>query len=92
MTYIRYHIDLGDKRTTISLDDTVAALLALELGTAPDSDNAHTVVRTWLQDTVDGDPGKFVGDRLSYWLRREAILTVSDNKLSKRYVAWWTDV
>jgi len=44
-----YHVTLGCRRTTVSLDIILSELLALKLGVEPDAPEAHAVVRQWLQ-------------------------------------------
>lgn len=83
----RYHVNLGDKRTTVSLDEVLTELLALKLGHTPNTPEAHSGIRQWLQDRLEdnNDPGRIL---VSQWLRREALLLVADKKLSKAYGDW----
>ena len=85
--HTRYHIYLGDKRTSASLDNVLAALLALKLGETPETLEAHNAVRAWLQTQLDeeNDPGRF---RVSQWLQAEVMLALVDKKLSERYWDW----
>lgn len=83
----RYHVYLGKKRTTISLDDILAELVALKLGKTPETEAAHAAVRRWLQAKID-----LVGNTertlLSQWLQREAMLFIADEELSSCYFDW----
>ena len=83
----RYHIQRGDKRTTVSLHPVLAQLLAFKLGQPPDTQQAHQVVRQWLQETADqsADPHQ---EGFSQWLQGEAVLFISDNTLSNRWLDW----
>ena len=83
----RYHLSLDHKRTTVSLDNMVSDLLAIRLGSFPQSAQAHGAVRAWLQQQLDraNDPGRI---RVSQWLRDEAVLFLVDNKLSTTYLDW----
>ena len=83
----RYHLTLGQKRTTVSLDTLLSDLLAIRLGAFPHSPKAHAVVRTWLQQQLDqaNDPGRI---RVSRWLRGQAVLFLVDNHLSTTYLDW----
>lgn len=87
----RYHVIHGDRRTTVSLPDHLAGLLAVYLGYEPDGDGAHQAVRAWLQAQLDqdDDPGR---QRVSQWLQGEAVLAIADKKLSEQYLTWLTGV
>jgi hypothetical protein len=81
----RYHVTLGSKRTTVSLDTVLSSLLAIRLGSMPQSPEAHTAVRAWLQQQLDkaNDPGRCL---LSQWLRDQALLFLVDKRLSDTYL------
>ncbi len=83
----RYHLRLGSKRTTVSLDNMVSDLLAIRLGSVPQSPQAHGSVRAWLQQRLDwdNDPGRL---RVSQWLTDQALLFLVDNTLSDTYFDW----
>ncbi len=87
MTTPRFHIQLGDKRTTVSIDRTLVELLALKLGEEPDSEPAHQAIRLWLQDRLDeaNDPGRY---KVSQWLQSEIIHGLVDKKISAAYGRW----
>lgn len=84
----RYHVYLGDKRTTVTLNDTLAGVLAIKLGETPETPEAHTAVRTWLQEKLNAgdDPGRAY---VSRWLQAEAILFIVDKKVSSKYIDWY---
>ena len=84
----RYHVYLGDKRTTVTLNDTLAGVLAVKLGKTPETQGAHSKVRTWLQQKLEegNDPGRAY---VSRWLQQEAILFIVDKRLSKKYIDWY---
>lgn len=86
----RYHLTLGQKRTTVSLDTMLSDLLAIRLGAFPQSPHAHGAVRAWLQQRLDqaNDPGRL---RVSQWLRDQAVLFLLDNNLSNTYLDWWLE-
>jgi hypothetical protein len=90
MAFKRYHLDIGNKRTTISLDETIVALLCIKFRVAPESHEAHVKVRQFLQDFVDARKykGRYQLGRLSASLREHALLHLVDNKLSERYRDW----
>ena len=75
-----HHVYLGDRRTTVTLDDSIAFFLALKLGYEPRSVEAKAAIREWLQDQLDehGDPDRV---SVSQWLRFEAILYLMDKKV-----------
>jgi hypothetical protein len=82
-----YNLSLGQKRTTVSLDTMLADLLAIRLGSRPQSPQAHGAVRAWLQQQLDqtNDPGRV---RVSQWLRDQALLFLVDKHLSNTYLDW----
>lgn len=67
--FTRYHIRITksgqDKRTTISLDKIASDLLAVALDKEPESREAHTAVREWLDNS------------LSEWVAFDPLLPVS---------------
>src|SRR5512135_1565547 len=83
-----YHVRLGERRTTASLDNIISTLLSLKLGHDPGTDDAHSAVRTYLQHKLDenNDPGR---SRVSQWLREEALLDLVDKKVSEKYWKWF---
>jgi len=83
----RYHVQLGTKRTTVSLDETLADLLALQLNQQPHTPEAHTAVREWLQRRLDADNDPYRA-RVSQWLQAQVILALVDKKLSDAYGDW----
>ncbi len=90
MTCVRYHLDLGQKRTTVSLDETVAAMLAYKLCGSPDDESAHATVREWLQEFVDTRKfkGRYRSPDLSAAVREHALMFLVDKKLSTKYWCW----
>lgn len=83
----RYHVQLGIKRTTVSLDETLADLLALQLNQQPHTPEAHTAVRAWLQRQLEADNDPYRA-RVSQWLQGQVILALVDKKLSDAYGDW----
>ncbi len=83
----RFHVRLGDKRTTVSIDRTLAELMALKLDEQPYSEEAHQAIRLWLQNRLDeaNDPGRY---KVSQWLQSEIIHALVDKKVSKLYGRW----
>ncbi len=83
----RFHVRLGDKRTTVSIDRTLVELMALKLGEQPYSEEAHQAIRLWLQDRLDeaNDPGRY---KVSQWLQSEIIHALADKKVSNLYERW----
>ena len=57
MPLSRYHVVIDHVRTTVSFAPALAQLLALKLGSEPQTVAAHAAVRAWLQAEVDRDPG-----------------------------------
>lgn len=48
----RYHVTLGSRRTTVSLDNFLSLLLSLKLGHTPQTPQAQRAVRHWLLELV----------------------------------------
>lgn len=80
----RYHVQLGSKRTTVTLDQLLSDLLALKLGFQPNTPEAHAAVRAWLQNALDrgNDPGRCM---TSQWLTKAAIMEIAESELRQ---AW----
>lgn len=82
-----FHVRLGKRRTTVSLDKALSAVIALHLGETPETKRAHAVVRRHLQAKLDEwrDEGRI---NVSQWLGRECLLELVDKGLSKKYWDW----
>lgn len=83
-----YHVRLGKKRTSVTLDTLIASLLALKLDQTPETPEARAAVRTYLQDILNqaDDPGRYF---VSQWLRKQVLLKIADSKLVDRYWKWF---
>jgi hypothetical protein len=83
----RYHVRLGKRRTTVTMDTIVSEYLALYLRVEPGSTEAHSAVRGWLQERLDesNDPGRF---RVSQWLLGQAVEAVARPSLVETYGRW----
>lgn len=83
----RYHVRLGKRRTTVSVDKIVSTYLALHLDTTPGTLEAHRAVRAWLQAQLDrnNDPGR---SRVSQWLLGEALDAMVNPALRTAYGRW----
>lgn len=84
---MRYHVSLGMRRTTISLDNTLAVLLSLKLGEQPRTPAAHAAVRQWLQARLDehGDPQRI---HVSQWLQTHVVEALLSLELRTKYDHW----
>jgi hypothetical protein len=84
----RYHVVLGKKSTTVTVDTIISDLLALKLGHDPKTEDARAAVRDYLQEKLDdkNDPG---WTSVSQWLRQEVLLDLVDKKLSDKYCRWF---
>jgi hypothetical protein len=82
-----HHVYLGERRTTVTLDDSIACFMALKLRLEPRSEEAKAAIRDWLQDQLDehDDPDRV---SVSQWLRFQAIRYLVDKKLSTKYEHW----
>jgi hypothetical protein len=76
------HVVLDGRRTTTSMDNTLATLLSIKLG---HSEFDITAVRQWCQDAIDADPGAFIGGALGSRLSHQALLEVATPKLVEAY-------
>ncbi len=85
-----YHVQLGKRRTTVSLDQIISILLSLKLGHDPGTEDAHSAVRAYLQEKLDvlNDPH---WTSVSQWLRKEVVLDLLDKKLSAKYEKWFDE-
>lgn len=81
----RFHVSVDKRRTTVSLDDWLAWLLAARLGEDPGGRRAAGRLRAWLQERTAEDPG---GPGLNRRLIRRTVLEVADKELSNRCAAW----
>ncbi len=83
----RYHVKLGEKRTTVSMDNYLSDLLALKIGEKPRSEDAHTAIRYWIQERLDksNDPERI---HVSQWITRKAVELIMDKKISEKYDNW----
>ncbi|HHS8262910.1 TPA: hypothetical protein ACTUT5_003912 [Legionella anisa] len=90
MKTVRYHIQLDSHRTTISLDKIVSDLMAIKLKTKPGTKDAHSAVRLQLEQFIAHDLGR-AGFRLGRYITEQAVLFISDNILSEKYLANWLE-
>ena len=83
----RYHVLLGKRRTTVSVDKIVSEYLALHRGTTPGTPDGHAKVRAWLQARLDrnNDPRR---SRVSQWLLGEALDAIVSPALHTAYGRW----
>jgi len=87
----RYHVTLGPRHTTVSLDNNLSALLSLTLGFTPATPQARRAVRHWLQARLDdtGDHGRI---QLSQWLGEQVLHALISKELTARYNQWLEEV
>lgn len=83
----RYHIQFRERRTSLMLDTILSDMLAIKLGVSPDSQEAHGVVRQWLEDAIIGYLGDNTpnGSRVSQWARYLAIQAVAAPEISEAH-------
>ena len=85
----RYHIQLDDRRTTVTLDIILSSFLAIKLGEVPESKAAHSAVREWLETTIKSKHGNDQSSgRVSQWIRHYAIREIAAPELEAAYVKW----
>lgn len=82
----RYHIQLNNKRTTISVDNILSELLAFKLGFHPTDAAAHPAIREWFEQTIRDKLGDNLprNSRVSQWARAYAIEAIADDGLMRR--------
>lgn len=85
--YHRFHVSLGARRTTISIDKTLSILMSLQLGAQPNTPAAHLALREWLQMHLDrnGDPDQ---TNVSHWLRSKIAEALVSPDLRQKYDQW----
>ena len=81
---VRYHIQLQEHRTTISMDKIVSDLLAIKLGEKPDTKEAHSAVRKQLDKFIAHDRGRG-GYQLGRYVTEQSVLLISDKMVSEKY-------
>ncbi len=86
----RFHLRLGQRRTTATVDTILSGYLAIRLGCTPETPEAHHAVRRWFQDRLDehNDPRRVA---VSLWLQREVITALVDTALSTHCLNWLLD-
>ena len=88
MALSRYHVTIAEARTTVTLPEVLAELLALKRGTVPKTPEGHAAVRAWLQQEIDRDPGAVHFRRASQRLTQQAILAVAAPGLVTKRDDW----
>jgi hypothetical protein len=83
----RYHVTLGPKRTTVSLDNHLSLLLSLKLGHTPQTPQAQRAVRHWLQARLD-EHGDYNRAHTSQWLGEEVIRALVSAEVKNLYNQW----
>ena len=83
----RYHLNLGARRTTISLDNHLSVLLSLKLGHAPHTLQAQRAVRHWLQARLD-EYGDYNRPHVSQWLGKEVVSALVSAEVTNLYNQW----
>jgi hypothetical protein len=85
--YERYHVRLGERRTTVSLDTLLSNLLSLRLGVEPETPEAHRTVCHWLQARLkeNGDANRVL---VSEWLTHQVIFFLIPDELNRKYGDW----
>ena len=89
-TKIRYHLQLSEHRTTISLDKIISELMAVKLGKTPNTKEAHQKVRQTLDTFIELDRGR-AGHGLTRYITEQAILFISDKEVADKYEEWWSE-
>lgn len=85
---VRYHMQLANRRTTVSMDSILSDLLAIKLKVEPGTAEAHTAVRELLESFIDdGDRKRDV--LLTRYVKDQAILYLVDKNLSTRYIDFY---
>jgi len=85
---VRYHLQLSEHRTTISLDKIISDLMAIKLGQKPGTKEAHQAIRKQLDTYIERDRGRS-GHGLGRYVTEQAVLFISDKMLSNKYWEHW---
>jgi hypothetical protein len=88
MALARYHVKIRKARTTVSIPTVLEELLALKLGSEPQTQEAHAAVRLWLQEEIDRDPGAIPKRGASQRLTQQISLEIAAPHLIKKRDAW----
>ena len=86
----RYHIRFHQRRTTVTVDRVISELLAVKLGVLPDDPEAHSIVRVWLEETLQEKLGMNVpgGNWVSQYARMYAIEALAEPGLMEQVWDW----
>lgn len=84
---VRYHLQLSEHRTTISLDNIISELMAIKLGEKPHTKEAHQKVRQTLDTFIERDRGR-AGRGLTRYITEQAVLFIADKIVSDKYEEW----
>ena len=86
----RLHISFNGERTTVAVDKTLSALLAIKLGHEPETPEAWRAVREWLQERLPAKVGNTGGrlKRASAGARALMVEAIADNRLSAAFDEW----
>ena len=87
---VRYHIQLLNKRTTISLDKIISDLMAIKLGNVPRTKEAHMAVRKQLESFIAHDLGRS-GRGLGEYITEKSVLFITDKIISEKHGEWWNE-
>ena len=85
--YSRFHIYVkkgrGKRRTSLSIETVLANLLAIKLGYDPDTREAHSAVRLWLQEKQDEQN---TPDLQTTLIKKYVILAIAQKRLLDKYL------
>lgn len=84
----RYHVQIGGRRTSVTLDTIVAGCLADKLGFPALEPGAFPAVREWLQGQLDRDY-RAPAQGASRWLMRRAVGAVVRDELAPAVLIKW---
>lgn len=87
---VRYHLQLSEHRTTISMDKIISDLMAIKLETIPQTKEAHIAVRKQIESFIAHDLGRS-GHRLSEYITEKSVLFIADKIISDEYADWWNE-
>jgi hypothetical protein len=81
--YKRYNVYLSDKRrTSISIEEYMADMMALKLEYPPGTKEAHSAIRQWIQNEQD----KLHYNKIeTYAIKKYMFLELADKKLNEKY-------
>ena len=89
MAYKRFHVMVkkgrGTRRTTISIENYIADFMAIKLGFTPDTPEAHSGLRAWIQAKQDEQNASYTVANI---IKEQMLQEILDKNISRKYWDW----